>query len=108
MGLFFTKYVMIYFIRNDQGHIKIGRTTDIDKRLATLQTGNSTELSIKYVIEVNEHASFEMEKLLHGMGVIYHIKGEWFKPEVVDHIKKHPWYKENVIPFEEWYAKCYP
>jgi len=82
----------IYFIRNKDS-IKIGRSKDIPQRLQNLQTANSSDLSILYVIE-NVEPSFE--KHVQEICQRYNIKGEWFQLDVLNHLQKIPWFKENM------------
>ena len=54
---------MIYFIKSESGHVKIGHTeNNVKDRLASLQTGNQFKLSLLKVID----GDLEQEKLLHN------------------------------------------
>lgn len=90
------KHIDIYFISNGR-NIKIGQTSDLIMRQRVLQTGNDTPLKVLYAIK---DVPSELESLLHKMGAAYNVQGEWFTPEVIPHIQKHPWYKENMKPPE--------
>jgi len=85
----------IYFIENGK-EIKIGRSVDIERRLDELQTGNSNELKVLYVIENVEEA---FEKHIHSICTTFHIRGEWFEKDVLKHLLKHPFYVENMKPY---------
>lgn len=76
----------VYLIK-DSGNdtFKIGRTKDINKRLKTLQTGNSTELEIIFNYKT-EYAS-RLESMLHKRFAHYRVNNEWFK--LPDDIVKH-------------------
>ncbi len=82
----------VYFIKGNNS-IKIGRSYDVEKRLAELQIANSEKLEVLYIIEDVEE-SFETH--VHGICNRYNINGEWFKLEVIEHLLNHPWYKENM------------
>ena len=82
----------VYFIRKGT-EIKIGRSVDIERRIEELQVANSIDLNLLYKIEDVEE-SFELH--IHSVCSMYHIRGEWFKEGVLDHLLKHPFYKENM------------
>ena len=89
----------IYFILDRMTNsVKIGRTGDLKSRLATLQTSHATSLRILYTIE-NVKSSFEQH--IHGICERYHVRGEWFRKEVLNHLLEHPFYKERLIPFKD-------
>jgi len=88
----------VYFIKKGN-EIKIGRSINIERRIEELQVANSVELHLLYKIEdVDE--SFESH--LHSICSRHHIKGEWFKFSVLNHLLKHPFYKENM---KKYYPK---
>lgn len=67
----------IYFIQGESGGpIKIGYTTDIKKRLNSLQTGYPDTLVLLSIIPGN----IEDEANLHSEFGEYRMRGEWFKP----------------------------
>jgi len=69
---------MIYFIQQGiDGPIKIGTTDDINKRIATLQTGSPHKLRLIGVIEGDQ----EKERQLHNFFSAYRLTGEWFAPD---------------------------
>jgi|WetSurMetagenome_2_1015567.scaffolds.fasta_scaffold03415_12 hypothetical protein len=89
----------IYFVSNSQEEIKIGCTTDLKIRLENLQVGNPEKLKIIYTIPLeDDNTTFEHH--IHLVCSMYHIKGEWFKKEVLQHLLHHPWYKQNMVEFK--------
>jgi hypothetical protein len=68
---------VIYFIQDSSSfNIKIGCTSDVQKRLSHLQTGNSSRLVLLGTAEgdaVEEHC-------LHQLFGKHKIRGEWFSP----------------------------
>lgn len=82
----------IYFIQRDD-EIKIGRSIDIERRIEELQVANSVNLRLLYKIE-NVDESFEEH--VQSICSMFHIRGEWFKKDALDHLLKHPFYKENM------------
>ncbi len=85
----------IYFIKKDD-EIKIGRSVDIERRISELQIANSIELTLLYKIE-NVPEFFESH--VHSMCSRFHIRGEWFKMDVIEHLLSHPFYKEAMKKF---------
>lgn len=66
----------IYFIQRD-GHVKIGRTTNVEKRLRALQTANSSPLRLlATVLE-----STVGERTIHQRFLHLRLSGEWFQLE---------------------------
>ena len=68
----------VYFITEvpHTNRIKIGHTTNITKRLRTLQTGNPNKLAVFRTIPHPHHR--ELEKHLHTLLKSRQIRGEWF------------------------------
>jgi hypothetical protein len=64
----------VYFIRDATGRVKIGKSFDVGKRLAQMQTGSADDLEIVRVID----GDFEEESWLHDRFHDLHIRGEWF------------------------------
>lgn len=68
----------VYFIQGESGGpIKIGYTTDIERRLKDLQTGYPDILKLLMAFRGNQ----EYEKALHKQLQPYRLSGEWFKPD---------------------------
>jgi predicted GIY-YIG superfamily endonuclease len=68
---------LVYVIRSGQTNLyKIGRTTDIKRRLKQLQTMNSNNLSIWKLIYC--HDAIAMETSLHQKFKPFRKQGEWF------------------------------
>ena len=66
----------IYFIENKKMYTKIGITSDIDKRMKELQTGNPFKLLVKYIFyDVN---ALNLEKEFHKIFENKKIRNEWF------------------------------
>lgn len=76
----YTKHIehrFLYFAeRPDVGHIKIGFSSDVDARLATL----SSQTKCKLVLRASCMAPFGAEKAVHLMFRQYRLYGEWFTP----------------------------
>ena len=64
---------MVYFI-SDGDYIKIGKATDVDKRLKGLQTGSSRKLFKSHILD----GGYELESRLHIIFNKYRFFGEWF------------------------------
>lgn len=77
----------IYFIQGEcGGPIKIGYTTDLVKRLSSLQTGYPDRLELLLAFPGNR----KHEKALHDKFEEYRLNGEWFRPapKVLEKIKE--------------------
>lgn len=78
---------MIYFVQQDEtGPIKIGCTTNVDKRLAQLQIGSAVPLRLLGVM-TGHHAQ---EASLHEQFAKDRLEGEWFSPsrELLEYIER--------------------
>ena len=76
---------MIYFIQSDEnGLIKIGSSTDPERRLRELQTSSNAPLRILLTLP----GTSEEEALLHERFRNYRQQGEWYLPlkELLDFI----------------------
>ena len=60
-----------YFIGDEQGRVKIGKSKDIAARLQKMQTDNADNLTVLGVLDCNECE-------LHVKFAHYHVRGEWF------------------------------
>lgn len=80
----------IYFIFNSDSYaIKIGRASDVEKRLQSLQTSSPVLLQILKVIPVDSiKKSQELEAYLHTRFRHLRMSGEWFRadPELRNYI----------------------
>jgi len=71
---------MIYFIQaGDKGAVKIGFAKDVEKRFAALQTGNHETLRLLKEIQ----GEIELEQEIHSLLKKYHLRGEWYNPDVM-------------------------
>lgn len=88
-----------YFIRalSGGGHIKIGRTTDLDVRLKSLQCSNPHELVLLGYLEK------DVESILHRKFSEHKVRGEWFSPhpDILSYIK------ENCVVSSQFQREIY-
>ena len=78
----------VYFVRaGKKGPIKIGKTCNIERRIAEMQTGNAYLLELLFCFECRSesHAAY-VEKTLHNFFRKQKIRGEWFTGNI--NIKK--------------------
>ena len=69
---------LVYVIRAGQTNLyKIGRTTNIDRRLRQLQTMNSQPLTVVKLIQC--HDAIAVESAFHQKFKLYRRQGEWFE-----------------------------
>lgn len=66
----------VYFIQAGLGPIKIGYTTDIKRRLPSLQTSTSKKLRVLATIAGRVGLERELHRRFHE----HRISGEWFRP----------------------------
>jgi len=67
----------VYLIRQgESGPIKIGTSTDVESRLASLQTANPEPLHLLRTFDGDER----IERAIHGRFAHLRLRGEWFKP----------------------------
>jgi hypothetical protein len=67
----------VYLIRAENGLVKIGCSTGIERRLMYLQTGTPHELTLLGVIETDHPR--ELERQLHKRFADRRRRGEWFE-----------------------------
>jgi len=74
----------IYFIKSENGLVKIGRTSHLLNRLSSLKNSSPCKISLIY----SENGGLKKEKELHTLFKKYHHHGEWFKlsKEILDYI----------------------
>jgi hypothetical protein len=72
----------LYVIHDtSNNHCKIGFSAEPEKRLRTLQTGNSTSLVLYHTVVVPDTRVKAFEKQMHKEINHYKVRGEWFKIE---------------------------
>lgn len=69
-----TNSTVVYFIQSGDS-VKIGVTSDVAKRVASLQTGSPRQLVVLNIIPGGE----KTEAMLHAALAAHRQKGEWFK-----------------------------
>lgn len=80
----------VYFLRaGESGNIKIGKTYDLNARVASLQTGSPEPLRLLAFINCREVNPTDAEAAMHGKFQQYRLQGEWFRPadELLDFIR---------------------
>lgn len=74
----------LYFIQSGYGCIKIGISADVDKRMATMQTGNEKRLHVvAKVLFPSRTEAYALEQELHQSLKKYRTRGEWFNRRVM-------------------------
>lgn len=81
---------------------KIGFSNNPETRLQTLQTGNPEELSINYIIEVDDDIAPKLEKHIHKEHNHKRIKGEWFAMTKDDVISAMTFYEITLDTLSNW------
>lgn len=72
----------VYLIRGNDGKYKIGISTDPQKRILQLQTGNSEKLTLIDVYESSN--AHKIESTLHKLYSFSRNEGEWFDLSVLE------------------------
>jgi len=74
----------VYIIEHSHGHVKIGRSTNPERRLADIKNGSPYELSLLTTIDpINDQDRVEygtVENFLHTYFDRFRMRGEWFSP----------------------------
>ena len=72
----------IYFLRDPDGAIKIGKAVDVEKRIVALQSGNPRQLTTLLVVQAPRRLEFELHRRFERSRIF----GEWFasSPELLD------------------------
>ncbi len=66
----------VYFIKADNGLIKIGRTQNIGQRMKELKTMSPEKLTLFHSVKCINY--IEAEKKAHFIFDVYRVHGEWF------------------------------
>ena len=81
-----TKRNFVYILSNsDNGYLKIGVSSNVDKRISQLQTGSWAELSVEYKSMVCSN-SFDIESNIHEKLKDKRVRGEWYDVSMSDAI----------------------
>lgn len=92
---------MIYFITDGTGYTKIGSTSDLDKRLTQLQTGNPKQLFVSRIItHIKGIDDATVEHALHKHFSEYRAVGEWFLTSCLE-----DFYKMDVLETNHFLRK---
>lgn len=86
----------VYILRSESGHCKIGRTSNLKRRLKALN--GSSPVPHRLVCSIQSNDSYDLEKVLHEMFSHRRIRGEWFALEQCD-IETIVSLKENVSSY---------
>lgn len=88
--------MFVYFVRaGNRGAIKIGIASNIERRMATMQTGNAFQLKLLATIPCDSRLEAEnTEKKIHKFFSKQRIRGEWFQGNInfkkIYGINEHP------------------
>jgi predicted GIY-YIG superfamily endonuclease len=84
-----TGKTFVYFIQQGCGSIKIGVSSDPEKRLKTMQTGTSKQLRLLISVPFESRSeAFAIERELHSKYAHLRTRGEWFHPRFVKEFRK--------------------
>jgi len=84
----FERQYKIYLILAGDAAMKIGVSLNPEERLEELQTGNHLELRLIASFYCgSQKKSMRVEKDLHRILSKWHIRGEWFRPNLAKAVK---------------------
>lgn len=94
----------LYAISNGE-QVKLGMSSDINKRLKALQTSSPSDLVLlwKYYIANTSKDAIKIEKTLHRACKEFRIRGEWFEMGCIDIVNLFNPNKQHTAKWE--YAK---
>ena len=83
-GIYGRTELYVYFIRaGNQGAIKVGVARNVERRMATMQTGNAFELKLMACIRcVSRNDAYNLEAKIHNKFKRQRIRGEWFQGNI--------------------------
>ena len=87
----------VYFICHD-GAVKIGRTTDLKKRMETIQTSCHAPIELFYSFWTDKETETELHRIFSDIK----LKGEWFifGKEFVLNLHKY------MKTYDKWWEEC--
>lgn len=77
---------MLYIMQCGE-FVKIGISKMVQDRLRTIRTSNPQEVTLLRVYTSDIQDAESMEFLLHRSLKEFHVRGEWFKSEALEHVK---------------------
>lgn len=95
---------IVYFVQAPNGLIKIGRTSNMPKRMKSLNSMSPVLISLFHVITCdNSFHSRDLENKFHEKFKSKNHHGEWFKLSKADikSIKKYDRNEEIDLPYQE-------
>lgn len=70
----------LYFLKGSSGFVKIGRTSNFDKRLSEIRRATTdADVSVLAVFHGSDDFVIEKERELHFALTAYRYKGEWYE-----------------------------
>lgn len=87
---------LCYLLSTSDGYQKIGRTTNLKRRLYALQTGSHQILAVRSIIASNRPDV--LEAILHHRFSAYRRGGEWFQ---LPHADLRLWNPHGAVDFND-------
>lgn len=80
--------MILYFLKGTSGYVKIGRTSNFDKRLSEIRRPQDTDVSVLAVFHGTDDFFIEGERELYSSLAGSRYKGEWYEDsEPVRHLR---------------------
>jgi len=79
----------LYAVSNGE-HVKLGISTNIGKRIKSMQTSSAKELNLvwRFYVGKNKKIAYQYEKKLHKLCKKHKVKGEWFELDCMSLVNK--------------------
>ena len=89
----------VYFISDSNGHIKIGESNNIARRLHEIQTAIATRCCLIQYLKIEDQDNRrDWEKALHNYFKDYRVKGEWFREQpIIDFIGEENLFTSELL-----------
>ncbi len=100
----------VYFIKTGDA-IKVGITSDVNKRTIEIQVGNPHKVELLHTIDTSEENARKIESQIHELFRKTNLNGEWFHAnqfmiDFIRHIKDNGWEAHSEW-IESQYQKVY-
>lgn len=88
----------IYFLQAENGPIKIGMATNLDRRIYGLQTAHFHRLKLIHSEEHDDLIVRKKERHYHDIFSHYRIRGEWFQPHgIIAYLEGETFWHKMIV-----------
>ena len=79
--------VVLYFVHDDLGHVRIGSTSSLSARLNNIRPGNPYRLELACVVWISNGRAGDVEMKIHGLLVDCRVRGKWYRRDGLDYVE---------------------